>query len=165
MWRCRVLPLQVDLDYATWLADTKVPFALVFTKADKRKRAAASAGVEGAAAPVGPSPSARSDGDAGGEESEEGTNWRAGLSAGTVANISAFKRALLESCGLSAVPPSVITSAADGTGKTQLLHFLASLRIAFEQSGQLKKAALRAQPGRPSVRAGARGLLKRSVVK
>jgi GTP-binding protein len=31
-------PQPVDLDYACWLAQSSVPFSIVFTKADKRKR-------------------------------------------------------------------------------------------------------------------------------
>ncbi|MEW5299649.1 MAG: hypothetical protein WDW38_004298 [Sanguina aurantia] len=31
-------PQRVDLDYVNWLTDTKVPFSIIFTKVDKRKK-------------------------------------------------------------------------------------------------------------------------------
>lgn len=31
-------PQQVDLDYSAWLSDNQVPFAIVFTKTDKRRK-------------------------------------------------------------------------------------------------------------------------------
>ncbi|GAX79991.1 hypothetical protein CEUSTIGMA_g7431.t1 [Chlamydomonas eustigma] len=33
-----ISPQKVDLDYARWLSDNKVPFCLVFTKTDRRKK-------------------------------------------------------------------------------------------------------------------------------
>jgi hypothetical protein len=33
------------------------------------------------------------------------------------------------------LPPSIATSAEDGTGKVQLLHFIAALRVAAESGG------------------------------
>lgn len=36
------------------------------------------------------------------------------------------------------LPPSIATSAADGTGKGQLLHFIGSLRVAVESQGSRK---------------------------
>ena len=89
-----VPPQAVDLDYAAWLASKGVPFSIVFTKADKRKK--------GAPRPEG--------------------------------NVSAFKRALLEAKGFPLVPPSVVTSAASGAGKSELLAFIASLRGMWEQA-------------------------------
>ena len=90
-------PQAVDLDYASWLASEGVPFSLVFTKADKRKR---------------------------------------GGAPGPLQNIAAFKRELLEGRGFPLVPPSLVTSAATGGGKTELLGFIASLRAMFEASGK-----------------------------
>ena len=45
---------------------------------------------------------------------------------------AAFKRALLGSFEL--LPPSVVTSADSGLGKSQLQSLIASLRVAYEQS-------------------------------
>ena len=73
-----------------------MPFSLVFTKADKRKKG-------------GPRPRA---------------------------NAAAFKRALLESRGFPLVPPSVVTSAAVGGGKAELLAFIASLRCMWEAAAK-----------------------------
>jgi GTP-binding protein len=87
-------PQPVDLDYAAWLAAAGVPFSLVFTKADKRKK--------------------------GGPRCAE--------------NVAAFKRALLEARGFPLVPPSVVTSAASGDGKAELLAFIASLRRMWEEA-------------------------------
>ncbi|KAI8477370.1 MAG: P-loop containing nucleoside triphosphate hydrolase protein [Monoraphidium minutum] len=89
-------PQPVDLDYAAYLASAGVPFSLVFTKADKRKKG-------------GP---------------------------GCAANVAAFKRALLEGRGLPLLPPSVVTSAAEGAGKGELLAFLASLRGMWEAAAK-----------------------------
>lgn len=85
-------PQPVDLDYAAWLATTGVPFSLVFTKADKRKK--------------------------GGPRCGE--------------NVAAFKRALLEAKGFPLVPPSIVTSAATGGGKSELLAFVGALRVMWE---------------------------------
>ncbi|KAF8073164.1 GTP-binding protein [Scenedesmus sp. PABB004] len=81
-------PQDVDLRYAAWLGGRGVPFALVFTKADKRKKGGPKAG----------------------------------------ANVLAFKRALLDGHGFAAVPPTLVTSAASGGGKGELIAFIASLR-------------------------------------
>ena len=79
-------PTRIDLECANWLGDAEVPFTVVFTKADKRKKGA---------------------GDAGG-------------------NMEAFKRELLKDWAY--LPPCVVTSAAQGVGKNQLLSLLAQLR-------------------------------------
>jgi GTP-binding protein len=84
-------PQQADVEYASWLASAGVPFSIVFTKADKRKKGAPRAGE----------------------------------------NVAAFKRALLGG-GFPFVPPSVVTSAASGGGKTELLALIASLRVMWE---------------------------------
>lgn len=86
-------PQAVDLEYSAWLAQNGVPFTLVFTKHDKRKKGA-------------PAKSA---------------------------NILAYKQALMQQKGFTVLPPSLVTSAAAGTGKTEVLSYLASLRIMFEQ--------------------------------
>lgn len=54
--------------------------------------------------------------------------------------MTAFKGALLQECGFSALPPSIATSAETGEGKTELQHMLASLRIVMEQSGVCESA-------------------------
>jgi len=82
-----VPPQQVDIDCANWLADCEVPFAIVFTKLDMRKK---------------DSPSA-------------------------VHNIPAFKRILARDW--EALPLCFETSSKTGAGKTELLAYLASLRI------------------------------------
>lgn len=87
-------PQAVDLDYAAWLASAGVPFSLVFTKADKKKKGGPRCG----------------------------------------ANVRAFKRALLQARGLPVLPPSVVTSAATGDGKSELLAFVASLRVMWESA-------------------------------
>lgn len=94
-------PQEVDLNYAVWLASNAVPFSIVFTKADKRKKGVPKHGQ----------------------------------------NAEAFKRALIQQHGFTAVPPSVLTSASSGTGKQELLSFIASLRVLFEQGAQEKKTA------------------------
>lgn len=85
-------PQPADLDYAAWLASAGVPFSIVFTKADKKKKGGPRA----------------------------------------LSNVAAFKRALLEARGFPLVPPSVVTSAATGDGKSELLAFVASLRGMWE---------------------------------
>ncbi|KAG2498912.1 hypothetical protein HYH03_003102 [Edaphochlamys debaryana] len=91
-------PQKIDLDYANWLTDNEVPFTLVFTKADKRRK---------------------------------------GLTAATRdSHVTAFKRGLLED--LAFLPPSILTSAAKGLGRGEMLNFIASLRVAFERSGRLE---------------------------
>lgn len=89
-------PQAVDLDYAAWLAGAGVPFSVVFTKADKRKR--------------------------GGPRAAD--------------NVAAFKRALMEAKGFPLVPPSVVTSAASGGGKAELLAFIASLRLLWRDEAR-----------------------------
>lgn len=37
----RLSPQNIDLDYITWLAESEIPFALIFTKADKLSKGAA----------------------------------------------------------------------------------------------------------------------------
>ncbi len=69
----------------------QVPFAIVFTKADVKKKAGPSA----------------------------------------AANMAAFKRLLLEEW--EALPVCFETSSATGAGRTQLLQYLASLRVLYEQ--------------------------------
>jgi GTP-binding protein len=88
-------PQPVDVDYARWLAGEGVPFSLVFTKADKRKK--------------------------GGPRARE--------------NVAAFRAALVAQAGLPVLPPAVVTSAATGGGRGELLAYIASLRVMFEQSG------------------------------
>ncbi|WIA09569.1 hypothetical protein OEZ85_008961 [Tetradesmus obliquus] len=88
-------PQAIDLEYAQWLGAKGVPFCIVFTKADKRKK--------------------------GGSKKQ--------------ANVTAFKRALLQQCGFTAVPPCISTSASSGDGKQELLAFVAGLRVLFEQQG------------------------------
>jgi GTP-binding protein len=86
---CSIPPQDVDLQYAAWLASAGVPFSLVFTKADKRKKGVPRRDV----------------------------------------NVAAFKAALLDTHGFTSIPPSIITSAANGLGKGELLAFVASLRV------------------------------------
>jgi GTP-binding protein len=86
-------PQAIDLEYAQWLGSKGVPFSIVFTKADKRKK--------------------------GGSKKQ--------------ANVTAFKRALLQQCGFKAVPPCILMSASSGDGKQELLAFVAGLRVLFEQ--------------------------------
>ncbi|GLI58595.1 hypothetical protein VaNZ11_000323 [Volvox africanus] len=90
-------PQKVDLEYANWLTDNEVPFTLVFTKADKRRK-----GV----------PSSARD-----------------------SHVTSFKRSLLKD--LAFLPPTILTSAAKGLGRGELLNFIAGLRVAFERSGRL----------------------------
>lgn len=35
---CSIPPQEVDVEYAAWLARAELPFSIVFTKADKRKK-------------------------------------------------------------------------------------------------------------------------------
>jgi GTP-binding protein len=94
-----VPPQAVDLDYAAWLASAGVPFSVVFTKADKRKKGAPRC----------------------------------------AENIREFKRALIEGRGFPLVPPCVVTSAATGGGKQELMAFVASLRVMWEAAGKADK--------------------------
>lgn len=99
---CSIPPQEVDLEYAAWLGQQGLPFSIIFTKADKRKK---------------------------------------GQSKHT-SNITAFKQALLETQGFSLVPPCLVTSASSGTGKQEVLNFIASLRVMFEQQQkQLRRRA------------------------
>ena len=86
-------PQKTDLEYSYWLADNEVPFTLVFTKADKRKKGQPKQAV----------------------------------------NMIAYKRALVEDMGFSVVPPCLLTSAESGAGKKELLNYISSLRVVFEQ--------------------------------
>lgn len=43
---CRLEPQKIDLDFMNWLGENEVPFAIVFTKADKLGRGALSAHIE-----------------------------------------------------------------------------------------------------------------------
>ncbi|KAG2439301.1 hypothetical protein HXX76_004660 [Chlamydomonas incerta] len=93
-----IKPQRIDLEYANWLTDNEVPFAIVFTKADKRRK---------------------------------------GLTAAVRdSHVTAFKRALLRD--LAYLPPSLLTSAARGLGRGELLSFIAGLRVAYERSGRLE---------------------------
>jgi len=87
-------PQSIDLQYAAWLGQQSVPFSIVFTKHDKRRKGAP-------------------------KKSE---------------NIMGFKRALIEQHGFAAVPPCLITSSSAGVGKQEVLGFVASLRVLYEQS-------------------------------
>ena len=108
-----VPPQKLDLAYAAWLADHGLPFALVFTKADKRKK-------------------------------------RDG--GGASANVAAFKRALLDAKGFSLLPPSVVTSAEQGLGRTELLRYVNQLRELWE-----REPASRRMKVRGTTRAGGGG--------
>eukprot|EP00775_Hariotina_reticulata_P003760 gene3760-4019_t len=88
-------PQTIDLQYAAWLGQRGVPFSIVFTKHDKKRKGAP-------------------------KKSE---------------NIVGFKRALIEQHGFTAVPPCLITSSSAGVGKQEMLGFIASLRVLYEQSG------------------------------
>lgn len=90
---CSIPPQDVDLQYAAQLGQLGVPFSIVFTKADKRKK---------------------------------------GVPKHTL-NVAAFKQALLDQQGFALVPPSIVTSSSTGAGKQELLNFVASLRVMFEQ--------------------------------
>ncbi|KAL6758731.1 P-loop containing nucleoside triphosphate hydrolase protein [Haematococcus lacustris] len=79
-------PQAVDIDCANWLAECQVPFCIVFTKVDNRKKDL-------------PTPAA---------------------------NIKAFKTML--AADWEALPWCFETSSRTGTGKAQLLGYLASLR-------------------------------------
>jgi hypothetical protein len=100
-----VPPQKLDLAYAAWLADHGLPFALVFTKADKRKK-------------------------------------RVG-GGGASANVAAFKRALLDSKGLALLPPSVVTSAEQGLGRTELLRYVNQLRELWEREPASRRTKVR----------------------
>lgn len=89
-------PQKIDLAYANWLTDNEVPFAIAFTKVDKRRKGAVKSTV----------------------------------------HVDAFKRALLQD--LAYLPPSIVTSAAAGIGKGEMLRLIASLRVAFVASGRLQ---------------------------
>lgn len=102
---CSIPPQDVDLEYAAWLGQQGLPFSIVFTKADKRKKGQPRYQV----------------------------------------NVAAFKQALLEKQGFSLVPPSLVTSASSGMGKQQLLNFVASLRVMYEQQ-QKRSKRQRAKP-------------------
>lgn len=52
-------------------------------------------------------------------------------------NINAFNQKLLET--VEFLPPTIVTSSETGEGKTAMLHFIASLRIAFQSTGKLRK--------------------------
>ena len=173
-----IRPQLIDLDYACWLSNHSIPFGIVFTKTDKRKKrepgyvdnisafkramlrgsvedepAAAAAATTGeqilaaskrkatagsakvsqkvmvggaAAAAVALTPSAVSTSapKMSGEDAR-----RKGAAAQGVEGIQV---------GFAALPPSVATSAEDGTGKSQLLHLIGGLRMVMEQSGRLK---------------------------
>lgn len=101
---CSIPPQDVDLEYAGWLGQQGLPFSIVFTKADKKKKGQPKHGV----------------------------------------NITAFKQALLEQQGFSLVPPCLVTSASSGAGKQEVLNFVASLRVMYEQAQ--KKQRARQQP-------------------
>lgn len=102
---CSIPPQDVDLEYATWLGQQGLPFSVVFTKADKKKKGQPKHAV----------------------------------------NIAAFKQALLEQQGFSRVPPCLVTSASSGAGKQEVLNFVASLRVMYEQAQKKEKRA-RQQP-------------------
>lgn len=62
---------------------------------------------------------------------------RKGLTAAVRdSHVTAFKRALLQD--LAYLPPSLLTSAAKGLGRGELLSFIAGLRVAYERSGRLE---------------------------
>ncbi|GFH06813.1 EngB-type G domain-containing protein [Haematococcus lacustris] len=84
-------PQAVDIDCANWLAECQVPFCIVFTKVDNRKKDL-------------PTPAA---------------------------NIKAFKTML--AADWEALPWCFETSSRTGTGKAQLLGYLASLRQLHRQ--------------------------------
>ena len=85
-----VPPQASDLEMVNWLGDANVPFSLVFTKADKRKKKAP--------------PSAE--------------------------NIAAFEGRVEAEWG--ALPPSVVTSAATGAGRPELLRLIGGLRARWD---------------------------------
>lgn len=86
-----VPPQDVDLQMVDWLVDSEVPFSLVFTKSDKRKKKS--------------------------PRNEE--------------NVAAFEGILEARFGI--LPPSVLTSAAKGGGKRELLWLIGGLRARWEQ--------------------------------
>lgn len=119
----------MDLEYATWLTDNQVPFCIVFTKTDKRKKGAP----------------------------DNQTNimqfkrellkvckriWlRAGIAWRCPAHLD-YATGALFCCRLCLctqdfefLPPSIATSSENGTGKQQLLHFIGGLRVLKEQGG------------------------------
>ncbi|KAG1676374.1 hypothetical protein FOA52_001169 [Chlamydomonas sp. UWO 241] len=98
-----VPPQKVDLEYSSWLTDNGVPFAIVFTKTDKRKKG------------ISRSMSAKE------------------------SNMVSFKRELLKD--FEYLPPSIATSAENGSGKREMLHFIGGLRAAYENAAQAKKGA------------------------
>jgi GTP-binding protein len=107
---CSIPPQGVDLEYAGWLGQQGLPFSIVFTKADKKKK---------------------------GQQKHE-------------LNIAAFKQALLEQQKFSLVPPCLVTSASSGAGKQEVLNFVASLRVMYEQA-QKKQRAPKQQQQQPLV--------------
>jgi len=84
-------PTKIDTGCADWLAESQVPFAIVFTKTDKRKKRC-------------PSP-------------EE--------------NMKAFQDELLKTW--DHLPPVIATSAEKGTGRGELLSYIAQLREFFKR--------------------------------
>lgn len=96
---CSIPPQDVDLEYAAWLGQQGLPFSIVFTKADKRKKG----------------------------QPRHSTN------------VVAFKQALVAKQGFAVVPPCLVTSASQGLGKQEVLNFIASLRVLFEQQQQKQK--------------------------
>eukprot|EP00798_Chlamydomonas_sp_ICE-L_P010992 gene10992-18987_t len=121
-------PQTIDLEYAAWLADHGVPFSIIFTKVDKKKKKKAGAPdnitafkralLSGA---QGQGPTFRDTiGDGEGEQKEEivssggdGEQQEQQQQEQVVEEEEEEE----EPVGFAALPPSVATSAADGTGK------------------------------------------------
>ena len=113
----------MDISYAAWLADNQVPFCLVFTKIDRRKKGMSN------------------------KESNMAQFKRELLKVDDVRLFNTDASSATSHIGkphctrmqdFEYLPPSIATSAADGTGKGQMLHFIGSLRVAAESTGGRK---------------------------
>jgi GTP-binding protein len=159
-----VPPQRVDLEYASWLAGNGVPFAVVFTKTDKRPKKKGS-GVVGGKAGGRPGADAASDNDEEEEDQQEDEQEAEGSdddddhdheaappprSATAIPRAAlasphalAFLRALADEQGFRLLPPSMATSSATGAGTSEVLRFVSSVRLGFLQ--QRKQAREEAQ--------------------
>jgi ribosome biogenesis GTP-binding protein YsxC/EngB len=99
-------PQAIDLEVADWLGEHSVPFSVIFTKVDKRKK------------------------------------LHPGKRVDPTDNVRAFQGAL--AAGWRELPPSVMTSAATGAGRQDVLNHIAALRNFHRQRvGPLRVAPLR----------------------
>jgi len=143
-----VPPQRVDLEYAAWLAGSGVPFAVVFTKMDKRPKKKGSGVAVGSKARGGGGGAEEQEEEEEDEEQQQEEQQpvqaaphpptpipKAALAS---PHALAFLRALAEEQGFRLLPPSLATSAATGAGTAEVLRFVASVRLGFLQA---RKAA------------------------